>query len=56
MIENQKEINSTVVEGRQFKNPTNIRLLVGLCQTDIPFRRAIPILIDKEENKYNKKF
>ena len=44
----QKKLNSTVVEGRQFKNPTNIRLLVGLRQTDLPFRRAIPIPIDKE--------
>ena len=45
----QKKLNSTVVEGRQFKNPTNIRLLVGLRQTDLPFRRAIPI--DKKMQK-----
>ena len=43
MTEKPKEINLTVVEGRQFKNPTNIRLLVGLRQTDLPFRRAFPI-------------
>lgn len=39
----QKKVNSTVAERRQFKNPTNIRLLIGLHQTDLRFRRAIPI-------------
>lgn len=46
MLQKQKEIKSTVVEGRKFKNPINIRLLVGLRQTDLPFRRAKSI--DKE--------
>lgn len=51
-----KKINPTVVEGRKFKNANNVRLLVGLRQTDLPFRRATPIdnrFEDINENRYN---